>query len=116
GYRMKKNRGMIGRSATATGAGIKLRASKYPWAYAAEFGEVVASVHGRDVGQSRFKRRTAPRFTPMPADFTKGNAGYMIQPAIRKWLPVMREEAGQAITELVTRAMKSQGVRSKQSG
>ena len=115
GYRMKRNKGMIGRSATATGAGIKLRASKYPWAYAAEYGEVVANVFGPWVGQSRMRRRTAARFKPPGADFTKGDGGWMIQPAIRKHLPELRLEAGRKITELVTRSMKSSGVKSKGS-
>jgi len=114
GYRMRRNRGMIGRSATSTGAGIKLRASKYPWAYAAEYGEVVAHVYGRPVGQSRFKSRTAPRFKPPTSpDLSKNKGGYLIQPSIRKLLPVLREDAGERITALVTRTMRQQGVKSR---
>ena len=116
GYRMKRNKGMIGRSATSTGAGIKLRASKYPWAYAAEYGEVVGNVFGPRVGQYRFRRRTAAPFKPpTSSDMAKNTGGWMIQPAIRKHLPELRLEAGRKITELVTRSMKSSGVKSKGS-
>jgi len=112
GYRLGKQRGMIGRSATSTGAGLKLRASKYPWAYAAEYGEVVAHVFGKPVGQFRFKSRTAAEFKPpTSSDMSKNKGGYMIQPAIRKMLPVLREEAGERITALVVRSMKSQGAK-----
>jgi hypothetical protein len=114
GYRMKRNRGMIGRSATSTGAGIKLRASKYPWAYSAEYGEAGASVWGRGYPQRLYDQRTAaPLNLPTSSDMSQNTGGYMIQPAIRKHLPALRLEAGRAITKLVTRSMKSSGVKSK---
>jgi hypothetical protein len=116
GYRMKRNKGMIGRSGTATGAGIRLRASKYPWAYSAEYGEAGANVYGRGAPQRIFSRRTAaPLNLPTSSDMSQNTGGYMIQPAIRKHLPALRLEAGRAITKLVTRAMKSSGVKSKGS-
>jgi len=107
GYRLGRQKGMIGRSATSTGAGLKLRASKYPWAYAAEYGEVVAHVYGRSVPQSRFKARTAGQFKPPTStDMGKNKGGYMIQPAIRLWMPFLRKDAGERITKLVTKAVK----------
>ncbi len=114
GYRLRRNKGMIGRSATSTGAGIKLRGSKYPWAFAAEYGERVAHVYGRPVRVSRFKRRTvAPHKPPTSTDLSKNRGGYMIQPSIRKLLPVLREDAGERITALVTEAMRAEGVKGR---
>ena len=111
GYRMKRNRGMIGRSATATGAGIKLRASKYPWAYAAEYGEVVANVFGSRVGQYRMKRRTAAPFKPpTSSDMAKNRGGYMIQPTIRKRFPHIMKQLDKGMTALIDRAMRKAGV------
>ncbi len=110
GYRGPKNKGMIGRSATSTGAGVKLRASKYPWAYQAEFGEQVAHVFGHPTRQSEFKRRTAGEHRPPTStDMFKNTGGYMIQPALRKLLPLLVEDAGVRMTELVDRALKSEG-------
>ena len=110
-YRMPRNKGMIGRSATSTGAGIKLRASKYPWAYAAEYGEVVANVFGPRVGQRRFSRRTAAPFKPPTSDdMAKNNGGYMIQPAIRKRFPHIMDTIDKDMTRLIDRAMRKAGV------
>ena len=107
GYRMGMGKGMIGRSVTAKGAGIRLRASKFPWAYAAEYGEAVAHVYGRKYPQPVFRRRTAGDFKPPTStNFARNKGGYMIQPAIRKFMPVLVEEAGERITRLVDRAVK----------
>ncbi len=105
---------MIGRAATSSGAGLKLRASKYPWALAAEYGEVVAHVYGKPVGQSRFKRRTAAPFKPpTTTDLAKNKGGYMIQPAIRLLMPALRKDASEGITRLVVKSMKQQGAKAK---
>jgi len=112
-YRLPKNKGMIGRSATATGGGLKLRASKYPWAYAGEYGEVVASVFGRPVGQdTRFKRRTAAPFKPPSAggDLSKNKGGYWIQPTIRKRFPHMMRQFDTEFIKLIDKAMRQSGV------
>jgi hypothetical protein len=107
GYRMGMGKGMIGRSVTAKGAGIRLRASKFPWAYAAEYGETVAHVYGRRTPQPVFRRRTAAPFKPpTTTDLAKNKGGYMIQPAIRKFMPVLIEDAGERITRLVDKAVK----------
>ena len=109
--RYPKAKGMIGRSATSTGAGVKLRASKYPWAYGAEYGEVVASVYGRPVGQYRMRRRThGPFKPPTSSDMAKNTGGYMIQPTIRRLLPSIADDAGTRMTKLVDKAMRKAGV------
>ena len=109
--RYPKRKGMIGRSATGAGAAVKLRASKYPWAYAAEYGEVVASVYGNQVAQARFKRRTFGVFNPPTSDdMGKNTGGYMIQPTIRARLPWIMDESSTKMTKLVDKAMRKAGV------
>jgi len=110
--RYPTKRGMIGRSATGQGAGVKLRAAKYPWADGAEYGEMVAQVYGNPVGQSRMKRRTMPVFNPPNSkDLFKNTGGYMIQPAIRRRLPHWEKEAGERLMDITGRAMRRQGVK-----
>ena len=104
-------KGIVGRSATSTGAGVKLRASKYPWAYGAEFGEVVADVYGNPVGQSRFKRRTMGEFKPpTSSDMFTNTGGYMIQPVLRARLPKIEEQVADALTKLIDKALRDAGV------
>ncbi len=120
GYRMRRNRSMIGR----TQATIRLNASKYPWALQAEFGEKWANIPvyrgtGRRGGtrfkpQSSFRRRTAaPYKKPTSSDPTKNRGGYMIQPSLRKLVPKLQKEAGVRITKLVQSEMRKAGVRSR---
>ena len=110
-YRLPRNRGMIGRSATSTGAGIKLRAAKSPWAYAAEFGERVANVFGPRVSQARFTRRTAaPYKPPTSKDMRKNTGGYLIQPAIRKRMPHIEKELADGLTLVFDKALRKAGV------
>ena len=93
-YRGPTNKGMIGRSATATGAGVKLRAKNSPWALRAEYGEKTAHVHGHPTRQVAFARRFAGPFRPPTSDnLFKNKGGYMIQPAIRKSGPRITREA-----------------------
>lgn len=110
GYRLKRARGMIGRSATGTGAGVKLRASRHPYALQAEFGEKVAHVHGHPTDQHRLRRRTAgPYRPPTSADMMANTGGYMIQPAIRARLPHWEREVARRLAALVKRAMRTGG-------
>ncbi len=110
--RYPTNRGMIGRSATNTGAGVKLRARKYPWAQGAEYGEATMHVFGVPYYQSHLKRRTMGRFRPpTTTNLMKNTGGYMIQPAIRQRLPKWEKEAGKRLQEITTRAMRQAGVR-----
>lgn len=111
GYRGPRPR--IGRSATRTGAGVKLRTSARSGvpAFSAEYGEVVATVYGHPYGQSRFKRRTAPTFKPpTSSNLMKNRGGYMIQPTIRQRLPFWEREVSRRISEIVNRAMRKAGV------
>lgn len=109
--RYPARKGMIGRSATTTGAGVKLRASKYPWAYGAEFGEVVADVYGEPVGQSRMRRRTMGQFKPPTSpDMFKNTGGYMIQPVLRARLPKIEEQVSEDLTRLIDKALRKAGV------
>ena len=111
GGRYPQRRGMIGRSSTSTGAGVKLRASRYPWALGAEFGEAVAHVYGRARPQASFARRTMP--PPKPAtsrDMARNSGGYMIQPAIRSRLPHWNREASRQMQALIAKALRQSGV------
>jgi len=81
-------------------------------AFAAEFGEVVADVYGRRIGQTRFKRRTAPRYKPPTSgDARKNKGGYIIQPTVRRRLPHWDKEVEGRVSELINRGMKQAGVR-----
>lgn len=109
--RYPARRGMIGRSATSTGAGVKLRARKYPWALGAEYGEVVADVYGREQAQTDFKRRTMGEWKPPTStDMFKNRGGYMIQPVLRARLPKIKETLAEDMTKLIDRAMRKAGV------
>ncbi len=109
--RYPNRKGMIGRSATGTGAGVKLRAVKYPWALGAEYGEVSAHVYGRPDAQRDFKRRTFGVFKPpTSSDMAKNTGGYMIQPVIRARLPHIAEQVSDDMTALIDRAMRKAGV------
>ena len=106
-YRGPTQRGMIGRSATSTGAATKLRASKYPWALKAEYGERVAHVHSHPWQQRRFVRRTANPHSPPTNDNLFRNKGqYLIGPAIRRLGPKVIREANMEMFKLIDRTLK----------
>ena len=106
-YRGPTQRGMVGRSATSTGAATKLRASKYPWAYKAEYGEKVGHVYGHPTGQVKFKRRTANTLSPPTStDMFRNRGGYVIQPAIRKLGPFVIQQANREMFQLIDRTLK----------
>ena len=110
-YRMGTQKGMIGRSATSTGGGVKLRASKYPWAYAAEYGENVANVFGPKMPQSIFARRTAaPYKPPTSSNMAQNQGGYLIQPAIRKRMPHIERQLSKGLTLVFDKALRKAGV------
>lgn len=108
--------GMIGRSATGTGSGVKLRASAFPWAYSAEYGEAVANIpqsnHGtKKYPQHAFKRRTMGVFKPpTSSDMWTNTGGYMIQPTIRARMPWIQKKASTDMQELIVKALRSAGV------
>ena len=110
GGRYPKRRGMIGRSATGTGAGVKLKARRYPWALGAEFGEKTAHVYGRPVRQSAMRSRTMATFNPGGGNLATNTGGYLIQPAIRSRLPHWNREAARRINEIIKRALRAAGV------
>ena len=110
GGRYPKRRGMIGRSATGAGAGVKLRASRYPWALGAEFGEKTAHVYGRPRSQSSFRARTMAPFKPGGGNLATNRGGYLIQPAIRSRLPHWNREAARRLNEIIGRALRAAGV------
>jgi len=114
--RYPTRKGMIGRSATSTGAGVKLRASKFPWAYGAEYGEVVANIpqstgETKQYPQSSYGRRTFGVLkSPTSSDMFKNRGGYMIQPVIharQKWI---FEKSSNDMTKLIDKAMRRAGV------
>jgi len=114
--RYPNRKGMIGRSATSTGAGVKLRASKFEYAYGAEYGEVVSNIPQypsgtKDYGQSGFKRRTFGRFKPpTSSDMFQNRGGYMIQPTLRARLPKVLEKASTDVTKLIDSQLRRSGV------
>ena len=107
----------IGRSATATGAGVKLIASKGDRrGYASEWGMhrwQMRNWAGRVRGytQSAMKRRTFRRWGGNQFD-VKGTTGpgYVIQPAIRTHLPGMEERVAGQLTALLTKTLDRAGV------
>ena len=105
-YRLPTNRGMIGRSATRTGAGVKLRASRSPWALQGEYGEQTARIpqrRGPSIArrQATFSRRTAAPFKPPTStDMFKNRGGYWIQPTIRKEGPAIINDAQKELFKL----------------
>ena len=116
--RYPAKRGMIGRSATAKGAGVALNANRYPWALGAEYGEVVSNVpqHGdqwqtMELGQSQFKRRTMGVFKPpTTTDMFKNTGGYMVQPVLRARLPKIEIDVATRINVIMNKALRQAGV------
>lgn len=111
GGRYPKRSGMIGRSTTNRGGGIKLAGAKYPWAWAAEFGARRAWVFGRVTTQGRLRRRTFPVWRGNQF-VTRGSAGpgWMIQPAIRQNLDRVTREIADGLDEILDRALSQAGV------
>ena len=106
-YRGPTQKGMIGRSATSTGAGVKLRAVKFPWALKAEYGEKTGHVHGHPTRQVRFDRRTANPFNPPTStNLFKNRGGYLIQPAIRKAGPRITRDAQSKLFKLFKKHLR----------
>ena len=107
----------IGRSATGTGAGVKLIAAKGDHrAHASEWGMhrwQIRSWSGRIRGyvQSAMRRRT---FRPWSGNHfdVKGSSGpgYVIQPAIRQHLPGMEERVADRLSKLLTKTLDKAGV------
>jgi len=107
GYGMPSPRGMIGRSTTSKGAGVRLRRSRYPWAGGGEYGVVYARVHGTWRRESRFKRSIyAPFKPPTSRDLFKNKGGYWIQPTIRKEGPKVVDEASRRLMRILFKATK----------
>lgn len=115
-YRGPQQRGMVGRSATSAGAATKLRASKYPWALKAEYGETWSNIPQNRGGrggtriksQSSFRSRHANRFSPPtnPSNLLNSKGGYVILAAIRKRGPHVIQEANNRMFKLIDRTLK----------
>ncbi len=109
--RYPRRKGMIGRSATSTGAGVKLRASKYPWALGAEYGEKTMHVHGHPARQTALRSRTMGAFNPpTSSDMAKNKGGYLIQPVIRARLPFITKDVSVRMVKLYDKAFRRAGV------
>lgn len=109
--RYPRRKGMIGRSATSTGAGVKLRASKYPWALGAEYGEKTMHVHGHPARQFTLDARTMGVFNPpTSSDMGKNRGGYMIQPVIRARMPFITKDVSERMLLLYDKAFRKAGV------
>ena len=115
--------GSIGYSATTRGAGNTLKASRRPWLLGAEFGEVIASVFERRVGRKTVGRipqasfeggRTMPPYRPPTStDLGKNRGGYLLQPVIRKRLPMIEKQIARDFDSLTRRAFRKGGVRGR---
>lgn len=94
----------VGYTVTNQGAGIVLKASKYPRALATEFGAYTAMV-GFDKNVKR--RQTSLRsrtFRPHNPD------GYVIQPTIRRMLPAFLDGVTDGLADVVRRTLDAAGV------
>lgn len=101
GSRMGFSNRALGHTATAKGAGVKLRPSADPRALVAEYGEKTAHVWGRPYPQAAMKRRTAkPHRPPTSSDLRQNRGGYMVQPALRSRLPYWDHELARRLTLL----------------
>ena len=108
----------IGRSATGTGAGVKLIGTKGGGrAHATEWG--MHRWHIREWGastargyiQSAMRRRTFKAWGGNQFDVKGGSGpGYVIQPAIRRHLPGMEQRVADRLQELLVRALNQAGV------
>jgi hypothetical protein len=107
-----RRRGMVGRSGTNKGAAVKLRGSKYPWAWGAEYGAKRAWVFGRVTTQGQLRRRQFPVWRGNQFVVRgRGGPGWAIQPAIRRNLPRVTADIEEALGELVREAFRRQGER-----
>jgi len=108
GYSMPSPKGMIGRSATSKGAGVRLRRSKYPWSGGGEYGVVYARVYGTWRRESRFKRSIyAPFKPPTSSDMFKNRGGYWIQPTIRKEGRQITANASKKLMRVFSKELRS---------
>ena len=107
---------VIGRSATGAGAGVKLRGSAFPRAFATEFG--MHKWHQRTWGgtvrgwvQSALSRRTFLPYKGVQFDVKGGSGpGYVIQHTLRKVLPGMEERVADRLSKLLTKELNKAGV------
>lgn len=99
-------KGMIGRSTTAKGAGIRLRGKRYRWAWGAEYGAKRAWVFGRVMTQGRLARR---QFAVWRGNqfVVRGRTGpgWIIQPAIRENVDKVTERIADDLSQLFATAM-----------
>lgn len=104
-------RGMVGRSATGTGAGIKLKGKRYPWAWGAEYGAKRAWVFGRVTTQAKLSRR---QFAVWRGNqfVVRGRSGpgWLIQPAIRENVDAVTEQIASDLVGVMDRALTAAGV------
>jgi len=111
-YTMPTRRGMISRSVTKDGAGIKLRRSKYPWAGGGEYGAVFARVHGPWRYERAFKRSLyAGHKPPTNPDLFINRGGYWIQPAIQRNGRAVNRQINKDMSKLFIEHLKPERVR-----
>lgn len=111
GGRYPKRAGMIGRSASSRGAGIKLAGRKYPWSWGAEFGARRAWVYGRVTTQNAMRRRTFPVWRGNQFVVRgRGGPGWIIQPAIRANIERVTEQIATGLDRVLNEAMRQAGV------
>lgn len=94
--------GMVGRSASAKGAGVTLRGGRYPWAWGAEYGARRAWVWGRVTVQSKLRRRQFPIWRGNQFVVRgRGGPGWIIQPAIRENLDRVLEGIADGLERVI---------------
>ena len=112
-----RRKGMIGRFANSKGAGLTLRASRYPWAIRAEYGADAGWTPLRSGGIRRHKSVAGWRRRQFPVfkgyQFVAGSAagpGWIIQPTIREQLPQTVKNLERGLTRVFTESMSMEGV------
>jgi len=109
-----RRRGMVGRSVTQRGAGIKLRGKKYPWAWGAEWGAKRAWVFGRVTTQGKLSRRQFPVWRGNQFVIRgRSGPGWIIQPAIRENLDRVTEQIVDDLGDVMYRALRQAGLKPK---
>lgn len=99
--------GMVGRSATAKGAGVTLRGARYPWAWGAEFGARRAWIYGRVTLASKLRRRQFPIWRGNQFVVRgRGGPGWIIQPAIRENIDRVLEGIAEGLERTIADAVR----------
>lgn len=106
-----RSKAWIGRRVNSSGAGILLRADRFPRALSTEFGSYTHPVYGRLRPQRYMKRETFEKWSGNALDTTgRTGPGYVILPTIRRMLPQSVEDVSRGLFEILQRELDRAGV------